>query len=81
MRNLKKALSVSAAALSIVAAGAASASADVAGAKGAAANSPGILSGDVIEAPIAIPVDICGNTTNIGLGLLNPAAGNACINN
>ncbi|CAL9488046.1 chaplin [Streptomyces sp. enrichment culture] len=50
-----------------------------AGANGAAVGSPGVLSGNVVQVPIHIPVNICGNTINI-IGLLNPAFGNVCIN-
>ncbi|MET7288008.1 chaplin [Streptomyces sp. NPDC005573] len=46
---------------------------------GVATGSPGILSGDVIQVPIHIPVNLCGNTVDI-IALLNPAAGNACVN-
>ncbi|MFF2849629.1 chaplin [Streptomyces sp. NPDC058001] len=49
------------------------------GAQGAAVKSPGVLSGNVLQAPIHIPVNICGNTVN-GVGVLNPAFGNACVN-
>ena len=49
------------------------------GAQGAAVNSPGIVSGNVIQAPIHIPVNACGNTINI-VGLLNPTFGNTCVN-
>lgn len=48
-------------------------------AKGAAIGSPGVLSGNVVQVPVHIPVNVCGNTVNI-IGLLNPAAGNACVN-
>lgn len=41
--------------------------------------SPGVLSGNVVQVPIHIPVNVCGNTVNV-IGLLNPAFGNACIN-
>ncbi|MCQ9134912.1 MULTISPECIES: chaplin [Streptomyces] len=58
--------------------GAAPAFAD-AGANGAAVGSPGVLSGNVIQVPIHIPVNVCGNTINV-LALLNPAAGNTCVN-
>ncbi|OQD55414.1 hypothetical protein BM536_012565 [Streptomyces phaeoluteigriseus] len=58
--------------------GAAPAFAD-AGANGAAVGSPGVLSGNVIQVPIHIPINVCGNTVNV-IGLLNPAAGNVCIN-
>ncbi|MFE7645638.1 chaplin [Streptomyces phaeoluteigriseus] len=50
-----------------------------AGANGAAVGSPGVLSGNVIQVPIHIPINVCGNTVNV-IGLLNPAAGNVCIN-
>ncbi|MGW3459600.1 chaplin [Streptomyces olivaceoviridis] len=49
------------------------------GAEGAAANSPGFLSGNVVQVPIHIPINVCGNTISV-IGLLNPAAGNTCIN-
>ncbi|MDX2598551.1 chaplin [Streptomyces caniscabiei] len=48
-------------------------------AKGAAIGSPGVLSGNVVQVPIHIPVNVCGNTINV-IGLLNPAAGNVCVN-
>lgn len=49
------------------------------GADGAANNSPGFISGNVIQVPIHVPVNACGNTLSV-IGLLNPAFGNACIN-
>ncbi|MFC3577666.1 chaplin [Streptomyces yaanensis] len=49
------------------------------GADGAAANSPGVLSGNVIQVPVHVPVNACGNSVNV-LALLNPAFGNACTN-
>ncbi|MDX6311131.1 MAG: hypothetical protein QOF44_595 [Streptomyces sp.] len=58
--------------------GAATASADD-GARAVAIGSPGILSGNVIQVPIHIPINACGNTVNV-VGLLNPAIGNTCIN-
>ena|SRR5688572_2212721 len=48
-------------------------------ATGAAVGSPGVLSGNVIQIPIHIPVNVCGNTVNV-IGALNPAFGNTCIN-
>ncbi|MGW2511201.1 chaplin [Streptomyces scopuliridis] len=48
-------------------------------AEGVAAHSPGVLSGNVVQVPIEIPINVCGNTVNIA-ALLNPAAGNVCIN-
>jgi ChpA-C len=50
-----------------------------ANAYGFAANSPGILSGNVVQIPINIPINFCGNSINIP-GLLNPAFGNNCLN-
>ncbi|MFD6280959.1 chaplin [Streptomyces sp. NPDC060209] len=49
------------------------------GAGAVAAHSPGVLSGNVVQVPINIPINICGNTLNL-VGALNPAFGNACIN-
>jgi hypothetical protein len=48
-------------------------------ANGSATNSPGVLSGNLVQAPVHVPVNVCGNTVNV-IGLLNPAAGNACAN-
>lgn len=50
-----------------------------ASAQAAAAGSPGFASGNVIQAPLNAPVNVCGNTTNIP-GLLNPTLGNVCVN-
>lgn len=46
-------------------------------AEGTAKNSPGVLSGNVLQVPVDIPINACGNTLNV-VGLLNPAAGNHC---
>jgi hypothetical protein len=48
-------------------------------AAGKAVNSPGLLSGNVVQVPVHVPVNACGNTVSV-VGLLNPAAGNACGN-
>ncbi|MFF8726902.1 chaplin [Streptomyces sp. NPDC015171] len=45
---------------------------------GTAANSPGVLSGNVIQIPLNIPINLCGNTIDI-VALLNAAAGNVCV--
>ncbi|CAL9282883.1 chaplin [Streptomyces sp. SudanB182_2057] len=50
-----------------------------ASAVGVAANSPGVLSGNVVQVPINLQANVCGNSINI-IGLLNPAFGNACAN-
>ncbi|MEU7551432.1 chaplin [Streptomyces sp. NPDC044571] len=78
MSRIAKAVAVTAAAGSALAAGAGLAVAD-AGAHGAAVGSPGVLSGNVVQVPVHIPINICGNSVNV-VGLLNPAFGNTCIN-
>lgn len=75
---LKKVVAVAAATGGLVLAGAGMAAAD-SGAQGAAVHSPGVLSGNVVQAPIHIPVNACGNTISV-IGLLNPAFGNTCVN-
>ncbi|MFJ9176667.1 chaplin [Streptomyces sp. BH106] len=52
---------------------------DGASATGVAQNSPGVLSGNVIQVPIDVPINACGNSLNL-IAALNPAAGNACAN-
>ncbi|OII62420.1 hypothetical protein BJP40_29085 [Streptomyces sp. CC53] len=59
-----------------LAAGSAQADAD---ASGAAVDSPGVVSGNTVQLPVHVPVNACGNTVNV-VGLLNPAAGNTCVN-
>ncbi|OIJ92475.1 chaplin [Streptomyces colonosanans] len=49
------------------------------GANGSATGSPGVLSGNTVQVPVHVPVNVCGNTVNV-IGLLNPATGNACAN-
>lgn len=75
---IKKVVAAAAATGGLVLAGAGVAVAD-AGAQGAAVHSPGVLSGNVIQAPIHVPVNVCGNTISV-IGLLNPTFGNTCIN-
>ncbi|MFJ3641571.1 chaplin [Streptomyces sp. NPDC090108] len=62
----------------MVFAGATVAAAD-SGATGAAVGSPGVLSGNVLQIPVHVPINLCGNTVNV-IGALNPAFGNACVN-
>ncbi|MFB6894002.1 chaplin [Kitasatospora sp. NPDC056327] len=50
-----------------------------AGAQGVAAGSPGVVSGNQIQAPVHIPVNACGNSINV-VGAANPAFGNTCAN-
>ncbi|HEX5569629.1 MAG TPA: chaplin [Streptomyces sp.] len=76
---IKKVVAVAAATGGLVLAGAGVASAH-SGAQGAAIGSPGIGSGNVVQVPIHVPVNACGNTITV-IGLLNPAFGNYCVNN
>ncbi len=73
MSRTTKALALSAVAAAAVAAGAGVATAD-AGAHGTAANSPGVVSGNVIQVPVHVPVNVCGNTVDV-IGVLNPTFG------
>jgi hypothetical protein len=78
MSRIAKAAGVALGTGAVVIGGAGMALAD-AGAEGAAVGSPGVLSGNVVQVPIHIPVNVCGNTVNV-VGLLNPAFGNTCAN-
>ncbi|MFE4536180.1 chaplin ChpH [Streptomyces scopuliridis] len=75
---IKKVVAAAAVTGGLVLAGAGMAVAD-AGAQGAAIGSPGVLSGNVVQVPVHVPVNVCGNTISV-IGLLNPAFGNVCIN-
>jgi hypothetical protein len=75
----KKIAAVVAATGGLVLVGAGAASAHGAAAEGVAAGSPGVLSGNLIQVPVHVPVNVCGNTINV-IGLLNPAFGNSCAN-
>jgi hypothetical protein len=46
---------------------------------GNAVNSPGVVSGNVVQVPVEIPVNACGDSINL-IGLLNPAIGSVCAN-
>ncbi|MFF9395666.1 chaplin [Streptomyces griseoluteus] len=78
MSRIAKGLVLTSAAVAAVAGGAGIAAAD-SGAQAVAANSPGVLSGNVVQIPVHVPVNICGNTIDV-TGLLNPAFGNTCVN-
>ncbi|MFF7968686.1 chaplin ChpH [Streptomyces sp. NPDC007903] len=75
---IKKVVAAAVATGGLVLAGAGMAAAD-AGASGAAVGSPGVLSGNVVQVPVHVPVNLCGNTVDV-IGLLNPAFGNTCVN-
>ncbi|WP_381790055.1 chaplin [Streptomyces niveus] len=78
MSRIAKAAAVLAGTGAVLAGGAGMAVAD-AGAEAAAVGSPGVLSGNVVQVPVHIPVNLCGNTIDV-VGLLNPAFGNQCAN-
>ncbi|MFD4869048.1 chaplin [Streptomyces sp. NPDC058412] len=46
---------------------------------GRAEGSPGLLSGNLVQLPVHVPVNVCGNTVSV-VGVLNSAAGNRCAN-
>ncbi|WP_369216657.1 chaplin [Streptomyces flavofungini] len=78
MSVTKKTMSIALGAGALVIGAAGLATAD-AGASGAAQNSPGVISGNVLQIPVHVPVNVCGNSVNV-IGLLNPAFGNTCVN-
>ncbi|MER7760026.1 chaplin [Streptomyces sp. NPDC097619] len=80
MKNMKKAAAVTMIAGGLIAAGAGVSSAHGgAHAHGEALNSPGVGSGNLIQAPVHVPVNAVGNTVNV-IGLLNGAFGNTGLN-
>jgi hypothetical protein len=80
VKNLKKAAAVTMVAGGLVAAGAGMASAtEGAHAYGKAERSPGVLSGNLVQAPVHVPVNAVGNSVNV-IGALNPAFGNLGVN-
>ncbi|MGW2181786.1 chaplin [Streptomyces sp. NPDC001732] len=75
---IKKVVAAAAVTGGLVLAGAGMAVAD-SGAQGAGVGNPGVISGNVVQAPIHVPVNACGNTISV-IGLLNPTFGNTCVN-
>ncbi|MFE4594170.1 chaplin [Streptomyces laurentii] len=78
MSRFAKAAAVIAGTGAVALSGAGLAVAD-AGAGAAAVGSPGVISGNAIQVPVHLPINLCGNSINV-IGLLNPAFGNTCIN-
>ena len=62
----------------VVLGGAGMATAD-ADAQSEAVGSPGVLSGNILQIPVHVPINLCGNSVDVA-GLLNPAFGNTCVN-
>lgn len=44
-----------------------------------ASDSPGVASGNNVQVPVNVPLNICGNTVDV-VAALNPAFGNSCAN-
>ncbi|SOE06949.1 Small secreted domain [Streptomyces sp. Ag109_G2-15] len=44
---------------------------------GVATDSPGVVSGNVIQIPVDLDLNVCGNSIDV-IGLLNPAVANSC---
>ncbi|MER6075489.1 chaplin [Streptomyces sp. NPDC001817] len=61
----------------VVAAGVAGSAAASSGAEGATVNDPGVVSGNVIQVPVEVPVNACATTANV-VGV--PSHGNLCVN-
>ncbi|MFG2709851.1 chaplin [Streptomyces goshikiensis] len=80
MKNFKKATAVTMIAGGLLAAAAGVSSAHGgASAEGEAVGSPGVASGNLIQAPVHVPVNVVGNTVTV-IGLLNGAFGNTGVN-
>lgn len=78
MSRITKVAAVMAGTGALLAGGAGLATAD-AGAGAVAAHSPGVISGNAVQVPVHVPVNVCGNTVNV-IALLNPVFGNTCVN-
>jgi hypothetical protein len=48
-------------------------------ANGGTTDSPGILSGNLIQIPVSIPINVCGNSVSV-VGVGDSASGNNCAN-
>ena len=78
MLKTKKLAALAAATGGLVMAGAGMASAD-ATAHGSAQDSPGIVSGNNVQIPVHVPLNLCGDTVSV-IGILDQALGNHCEN-
>ncbi|MEU2394425.1 chaplin [Streptomyces sp. NPDC007369] len=81
MKNTKKATAITLIAGGLLAAGAGVSSAHGSGASacGEAVGSPGVASGNLVQAPVHVPVNAVGNTVTV-VGLLNGVWGNTGVN-
>ncbi len=48
-------------------------------ASGGASGSPGIGAGNLLQVPINVPINVCGNQVDV-IGILNSVVGNSCVN-
>ncbi|MEU5363598.1 chaplin family protein [Streptomyces sp. NPDC005925] len=46
---------------------------------GGTADSPGVGSGNNVQVPVDVPVNVCGNSVDVA-GAFNPSTGNSCAN-
>ena len=76
--NVKKIAALTGVTGALVVAGASAAMADTS-AHGFAAGSPGIVSGNDVQAPVHVPVNVTGNSISV-IGLLDSAFGNESWN-
>ncbi|WP_053688100.1 chaplin family protein [Streptomyces sp. WM6372] len=80
MKNIKKATAVTVIAGGLLAVGAGVSSAHGgASADGQAVGSPGVVSGNQVQVPVHVPVNVVGNTVTV-IGLLNGVWGNTGVN-
>ncbi|MFJ7180067.1 chaplin [Streptomyces massasporeus] len=77
-QTLSRGMVAAAAATSILSLCGGTALADTA-ADGVTHDSPGFASGNTVQAPIYVPVNVCGNSVD-AVAVLNPAFGNTCAN-
>lgn len=77
--NIAKKAALAVAVAGIAAGASAGAAFAAADANGCAKNSPGIGSGNLVQAPVHVPVNATGNSANV-VGVLNPTFGNTSSN-
>ncbi|MFK4071219.1 chaplin [Streptomyces sp. NPDC029674] len=70
-------LTTAAFALVTVVGGAGAAVADPDPVNAEVSNNPGIISGNALQVPLDLGLNVCGDTINV-LGALNPASNNEC---
>lgn len=76
--SIRRGVTVGAAIGGVLAGGAGAALAST-GATAESADSPGVVSGNTVQVPISVPINVCGDSVNV-LGLLNLGGGAHCAN-